>query len=304
MNWKPNPWIAAILSVVTAPLGLLYAGKPRWAGIFVATAVSIALLDFFRVFGSAFDGVLSLLAIAVSLAAAVGAYRAAKTAAERIRPLYTRWYSLLAIGGASVVAIVAFRACVYEPFKIPSTAMAPTTGIGARIIVQKFGYGHFSSYGLRFGSRPISAPLRRGDIILFDFPVDPAVTYIKRIVGMPGDHIVYRDKHLFVNGTDPRVRQLDDYLHPDQPRYSQRFLEKLDGTAFTTLQDKDIRRKPEPTQFAFRDHCVYAEDEVRCDVPAGNYFVMGDNRDNSLDSRYWGFVRSELIIGKVVKIIP
>ena len=182
--------------------------------------------------------------------------------------------------------------------------MAPTAEVGARIIVQKSGYGHFSSYGLTFGSRPISAPLRRGDIVVFDYPVDPAQTYIKRLVGLPGDRVVYRDKHLYVNGTDTRVRRLDDYLHADRPRYSQRFLDKLDGTTFATLQDKDVQRKPEPRQFAFRDHCAYTEDEVRCDVPAGNFCVMGDNRDNSFDSRYWGFVRADLVIGKVVKIIP
>ena len=300
MNWKPKPWIALVLSLVAAPLGLVYAGKPRWAGLFVVAMVSIAVLAFFRGFGGAFDWMLPLL----SIGGVILAYRAAKMAPERVRPGYTRWTSLLAIGAAYVAAVVAFRAGVYEPFKVPSTAMAPTADIGARIIVQKFGYGHFSAYGMRFGSRPISAPLHRGDIIVFDYPVNPAETYIKRIVGLPGDRVVYRDKHVFVNGIDSRVRQLDDYLHPDVPKYSQRFLDKLDGTTFTTLQDKDVRRTPEPSSFAFRDRCVYAEDEIRCDVPAGNYFVMGDNRDNSLDSRYWGFVRADLIIGKVVKIIP
>jgi signal peptidase I len=300
MNWKPKPWIALVLGLVAAPLGLLYAGKPRWAGLFVVAMVSIAVLAFFRVFGSAFDWAQSLLAIAGVMLA----YRAAKKAPERVRPGYTRWTGLVAIAVASVVTVVAFRTFAYEPFKVPSTAMAPTADIGARIIVRKFGYGHFSTYGLRFGSRPISAPLQRGDVVVFDYPVAPSETYVKRIVGLPGDHVVYRDKHVFVNGVDSRVRQLDDYLHPDRPQYSQRFLDKLDGTTFSTLQDQDVRRKLEPRQFAFRDHCVYTGEDVSCDVPAGNYFVMGDNRDNSFDSRYWGFVRSDLIIGKVVSIIP
>lgn len=304
MNWKPKPWIAVVLSLVSAPLGLLYAGKPRWAGIYVAAIMAVAVLQFFHPFDSAFDWAVTLLMIAVSVAGIVLAYRAAKRAPARIRPAYTRGTSLLAIGAAAVAAIVAFRTFVYEPFRVPSTAMAPTAEIGARIIVRKFGYGHFSTYGVKFGSRPISAPLQRGDVVVFDYPVDPKQTYVKRIVGLPGDRVVVRDKHVFVNGIDTRVRQLDDYLHPDRPQYSQRFLDKLDGTTFSTLQDKDVHRKPEPSQFAFRDRCVYADDEIRCDVPAGNYFVMGDNRDNSLDSRYWGFVRSDLIIGKVVRIIP
>ena len=301
-NWKPKPWIAVVLSVANAALGLLYAGKPRWAAIFFATTTTIAILGFFRAFGGASDSATTMLEIAAAIVGIIVAYRAAKTVPERIRPRYTRWYSLLAIGGAFAIAAVAFRAFVYEPFKIPSTAMAPTAEIGSRVIVQKFGYGHFSTYGFKLASRPVSAPLHRGDIIVFDYPVDPAETYIKRIVGLPGDRVVYRDKHVFVNGVDTRGRQLDDYLHPDLPKYSQRFLDKLDGTTFATLQDKD-KIKLEPTDFAFRDRCAYTDYDVQCDVPAGNYFVMGDNRDNSYDSRYWGFVRSDRIVGKVVKII-
>jgi len=301
-NWKPKPWIAVVLNIIVAPLGLVYAGKPRWAGIFFVTTSTIVMLAFFRAFGGLSDAIMGVVQIAAVIVGIILAYRAAKTASERIRPWYTRWYSLLAICGAFAVAIIAFRACVYEPYKIPSTAMAPTTAIGSRVIVQKFGYGHFSTLGLKFGSRPISAPLHRGDIIVFEFPVNPAEDYIKRIVGLPGDRVVYRDKHVFVNGVDTRGRQLDDYLHPDLPKYSQRFLDKLDDTTFATLQDKD-KIKLVPNDFAFRDHCVYTDYDVQCDVPAGNYFVMGDNRDNSYDSRYWGFVRADRIIGKVVKII-
>lgn len=301
-NWKPKPWIAVVLNIVVAPLGLVYAGKPRWAGIFFATATAIAILAFFRAFPGVSDAVMGTLQIAVVIVGVVLAYRAAKMAPERIRPWYTRWYGLLAIGGAFALAIVAFRSCFYEPYKIPSTSMAPTAELDMRIVVQKFGFGHVGTFGLKFASRPISAPLHRGDIIVFEFPVDPTQDWIKRIVGLPGDRVVYRDKHVFVNGVDTRGRQLDDYLHPDLPKYSQRFLDKLDDTTFATLQDKD-KIKLEPTDFAFRDHCVYTDYDVQCDVPAGNYFVMGDNRDNSYDSRYWGFVRADRIIGKVVKII-
>jgi signal peptidase I len=302
-NWTPKPWIAVVLNIVVAPIGLVYAGKPRWAGIWFITTASLAILAFFRAFGGVSDAIMGVVQIVAVIAGIILAYRAAKTAPERIRPRYTRWYSLLAIFGAFAVAIMAFRACVYEPYKIPSTSMAPTAELGSRVIVQKFGYGHISTFGLKFASGPISAPLHRGDIIVFEFPVNPKEDWVKRIVGMPGDRVVYRDKHVFVNGVDTRGRQLDDYLHPDLPKYSQRFLDKLDDTTFATLQDKDVRYKLKPNDFPLRDHCVYNEDEVQCDVPPGNYFVMGDNRDNSYDSRYWGFVRSDRIIGKVVKII-
>jgi signal peptidase I len=127
---------------------------------------------------------------------------------------------------------------------------------------------------------------------------------VKRIVGLPGDHVVYRNKHAIVNGRDSRIRQLGDYVDPNVPRYSPQFRDKLDDTEFDTLVQNDHPQlTAEPNDFPFRDHCRYSAEEFSCDVPAGNYFVMGDNRDNTFDSRYWGFVRADLIIGKVVKML-
>jgi signal peptidase I len=303
--WKPKPWIAVVLSVISAPLGLLYAAKPRLAALFLAILVSLAAIDFSHVLRNALGAIALILQIVASITGIVLAYRTAKTAPDGIQRWYSRWYGLAGIGGLLVLAVVTFRVFLYEPFRIPSSAMRPTLEVGARIIVQKIGYGHPSAYGVRIASWPLSAPLKRGDIIVFDYPVDPAQAYVKRIVGLPGDRVIYSNKQLFVNGKNSRVRQLNEYLHSDVPRFSQRFRDRLDDTEFDTLADNDKPlRANEPIPIALRDRCVFSAEEIRCDVPAGNYFVMGDNRDNSYDSRYWGFVRSELIVGKVVKIIP
>ncbi|MFL6671720.1 MAG: signal peptidase I [Massilia sp.] len=304
MNWKPNPWIAVILSILAAPFGLVYAGQLRLALLFVVILFSLGTIEFFQLLGIERDPLAWLPQYLAAIAAIILAYRTAKASPARTQPWYSRWYGLVGIGGAVLLALFLFRAFLYEPFRIPSTAMSPTVPAGSRIIVQKFGYGHYTAYGMRVSGPPPSAPLKRGDIIVFDHPGNPADVYVKRIVGVPGDQVVYRDKHLFVNGHDSRIGKMDDYLLPDMPRSLQHFRERLDDTEFETLADND---KPtgmvQPADFKLRERCVYAAGEMRCAVPAGSYFVLGDNRDNSFDSRHWGFVRSDLVVGKVVKVI-
>jgi signal peptidase I len=303
LNWKPNPWIAVVLSILAAPFGFVYAGQLRLALLFVAILVSLGTIEFFQLLGVERDPLAWLPQYVAAIAAIILAYRIAKASPARTQPWYSRWYGLVGIGGGVVLTLFLFRAFLYEPFRIPSTAMLPTVPAGSRIVVQKFGYGHYSAYGVRMSGAPRSAPLMRGDVIVFDHPGKPSDVYIKRIVGVPGDEVIYRNKHLFVNGRDSRVGKMDDYLLPDSPRL-QRFQERLDGTEFATLADNDKPgRIAEPVGFKFREHCIYAADEIRCEVPAGNYFVLGDNRDNSADSRHWGFVRSDLVVGKVVKVI-
>jgi signal peptidase I len=304
LNWKPNKWIALVLCIFVTPLGLLYANAPRVAGLYLAIAISIVACYFSRAFGSYTDLLLILAQFILLISSVIIAYRRATHAEPQAhRPWYTRWSGLVGIAAAAVIVVTSVRMFLYEPFRAPSSSMVPTVKVGSLLLVQKWGYGHFSSYGITLGKRPISAQLRRGDIIVFDYPLDPKITFVKRLAGLPGDRLIYRDNHLFVNGRDRRVRQLDDYLDTDTLRYSARYLENLDGTQFDILVDKDAGEYyPRPKEFEFKDKCVFEAKEIRCEVPPDRYFVLGDNRTNSSDSRYWGFVRSDQIVGKVVKV--
>ena len=208
------------------------------------------------------------------------------------------WWIEYAVSFFPVILFVfVLRSFVVEPFRIPSGSMLPTLQSGDLILVNKF------SYGLRLPVIDkkvvdIGKP-QRGDVFVFRYPVDPDVDYIKRVIGVPGDEVAYLNKQLTVNGKPvPRVAQ-PDFFDSDSMRYSKQFGETLDQRKYSTLNDDDRPAFiPGATEFPFADGCKYTVEGVSCKVPAGHYFMMGDNRDNSLDSRYWGFVPERNIVGK------
>ena len=199
-----------------------------------------------------------------------------------------------------VIALVFFlRSFLYEPFKIPSGSMVPTLLIGDLILVNKF------TYGIRLPIInkkiiDVNDP-QRGDVMVFKYPKDMSQDYIKRVVGVPGDKITYENKRLTVNGKPVDYTQMDNYLHDETFVYDKQFMENLTGTPHRIL-NKDGRLSTDPSQvdpnFPNYAACQYSEDKFTCIVPEGNYFMMGDNRDDSLDSRYWGFVPNKNIVGK------
>ncbi|HNH36093.1 MAG TPA: signal peptidase I, partial [Rhodocyclaceae bacterium] len=140
---------------------------------------------------------------------------------------------------------------------------------------------------------------QRGDVMVFRYPVDPSLDYIKRVVGVPGDSVAYLNKRLTINGQEIPLRKTDDYLHPGRFVYSPRFVETLGDREHETLIEADVPPFVQQTfPFPLRENCNYNTEGVVCRVPAGHYFMMGDNRDNSQDSRVWGFVPEENIVGK------
>ena len=196
-----------------------------------------------------------------------------------------------------IVAVFLLRSFLFEPFKIPSGSMIPTLLVGDLILVNKFHYG----VRLPVLNTKITegTPPQRGDVMVFRYPPKPSLDYIKRVVGVPGDEVAYINKRLTINGKAIDTSATPDFFDEDQMRYFKQFEEKLGDKPHRLLNDDD---RPAFVQgaddFAFRKNCQYSVEGVVCKVPEGQYFMMGDNRDNSLDSRYWGFVPDKNIVGK------
>lgn len=175
--------------------------------------------------------------------------------------------------------VLIIRSFIFEPFRIPSGSMMPTLFQGDFIFVKKY------AYGLRL---PVvetkfleTGEPRRGDVVVFRLPSDDSINYIKRVVGLPGDELTYERHRLTINGV-----QVDIDIDPDATRTMPSFIEQLDA----------------------RRHGILITDpsNVRADgthrVPEGHFFVMGDNRDNSQDSRFIGFIPESTLVGEAVRI--
>lgn len=182
-----------------------------------------------------------------------------------------------------VLIVFLLRGFVAEPFRIPSGSMLPTLEVGDFILVNKFAYGlRIPVWNKKvFGS---GSP-HRGDVVVFRYPEDPSVDYIKRIIGVPGDEVAYYNKVLYINGKKMPQQQIGTYHQDGSYVQYERFHEDLKTVKHDILKTD-----------------IVGTGDFVIKVPANSYFAMGDNRDNSRDSRYWGFVPDKNLIGKAFLI--
>ena len=196
-----------------------------------------------------------------------------------------------------IIIVFLLRSFLFEPFKIPSGSMIPTLLVNDLILVNKFHYG----VRLPVVNTKVldNHSPERGDVMVFRYPPKPSLDYIKRVVGIPGDEVAYLNKKLTINGKPLPKTPLPDFFDVDSMRYAKQFQETNGDRTYGLLNDDD---RPSfiagADNFQYRENCRYSTEGVVCKVPPGHYFMMGDNRDNSLDSRYWGFVPEENIVGK------
>ena len=226
--------------------------------------------------------------------------------AKRADGVAEPWWVEYAKSFFPVILVVFFiRSFLVEPFKIPSGSMIPTLQVGDFILVNKF------TYGIRLPVInkkivQLNNP-QRGDVMVFRYPENPSLDYIKRVVGLPGDTVEYHNKRLSINGVEQPQIADGDYNYAEQDL---NFIHTEKYRATLGERKYELIVNPErPTlflgsvaEFPGRENCIYDDELVRCKVPEGNYFMMGDNRDNSRDSRYWGFVPDNQIVGKAFMV--
>lgn len=182
--------------------------------------------------------------------------------------------------------VLVIRSFIVEPFRIPSGSMIPTLEIGDFIAVNKFAYGiklPINSLKIVETKRP-----KRGDVAVFKYPLDPKTPFIKRIIGLPGDKVLYMDKKLSINGTEVSYSKEGTYIGRNSMRKYTGFGEHSEK--YLSIENRILI---DPNRFSAN---------VEFEVPEGQYFVLGDNRDNSRDSRFWGFVPEKNLMGKAIFI--
>ena len=185
-----------------------------------------------------------------------------------------------------LLLVLVLRSFFYEPFQIPSGSMLPTLEVGDFILVNKYAYGlRLPVVGTKIWS--VADP-QRGDVMVFKEPANPNINFIKRVIGVPGDKIEYYDKTLTINGEKVPESFVGERMDDYDPRFGGRpvyriYDETIGGVTHEIREDLMIPNRHSEGEWV---------------VPEGHYFVMGDNRDRSNDSRAWGFVPDDLVVGR------
>ncbi|MDK2124235.1 signal peptidase I [Parachitinimonas caeni] len=247
------------------------------------------------------SAVLLIFVVASGIIAAIEKFMLApKRAASSPQPDWVEYGS-----GLFPILLVVFllRSFLIEPFQIPSSSMRPGLVVGDFILVNKF------TYGIRVPVLnniliSVNKPAH-GDVMVFINPKNTSQNYIKRVIGLPGDKVEYKNKQLSINGKPVPREEGPAYSYMEQDRGLQAltthsFYENFEGKHYATLirPDAPTYDLGQVQSFSNRDNCQYNDDGFSCVVPSNHYFMMGDNRDGSLDSRYWGFVPDDHIVGK------
>jgi len=205
-----------------------------------------------------------------------------------------------------IAFVLILRSFLWEPFQIPSGSMMPTLLDGDFILVNKFNYG-LRDPVVRNKFFEIGLP-ERGDVAVFKYPLDPKIDYIKRVIGLPGDRIIYRNKSIYIRPacqeSDAKCPDFEQVVHsfkketdsPDGSYGLSRYTSEMPNKTHDILIDNEILPR---TQHYYQQAGTQRDEFV---VPEGHYYVMGDNRDNSLDGRFWGFVPEENLVGEAVAI--
>ena len=302
-EWKPNSWIAISFGLLFQPFVFLYVNRPRYFFFYLAVALGCIFLMQYPPSAALFSagGNAQYWPYAITIACAIHAYfLSANYDVSQKRSWWARWWTTLLCVIAVYSSVFVTKTFFYDLYAIPAASMSPALNPGDHVVVSKHGFGNYSYAGIAVWQSKPTRTVQRGDIIVFKKPENETTDFIKRVIAGPGDKIYYQHKRLYLTrACDGCLEyELIDNVEIENTAASgiSQYLETLDGQKFLIQQNM---AKPDLIQHYFRQQGMRSGEWL---VPAGHYFVMGDNRDNSLDSRYWGFVPEQNIVGKAVFI--
>jgi len=278
MNAKPKIWFACCLALFLQPLAHLYAGSIKWAAGYLLLALAVGTGDVWLQLHSLPMAEYAPLRISFALVSVLHILLILRKYPENfVRKWYSRWYGLIGCLLLMFAVVVGVRGFAFESFRVPSYSMSPGINPGDIVLVEKWGYGHYSYLGLPLYKTQMTKKLQRSDLVVFESPKDPKANFVKRVVGLPGDEVTLNAKSLSING----LKVPHDLISRESKQ--QIFFESLNQRRYKII--------------LYSDRIGLSQTWT---VPDGHYFVMGDNRDNSNDSRYWGYLAQGQILGKVV----
>ncbi|WP_238116243.1 signal peptidase I, partial [Vibrio cincinnatiensis] len=273
INWKPKAWIAILLGIILQAFTFLYLNRPRLFGLYFFLSCIVSLIDW---------KYQTLFAAIFSIICPIHAYIVVKNfEGSSERGWYSKWWGIPAIYVVFFSTVFLFRSFLYEPFLFPSASMQPTIDKGNHLIVKKLGYRTYGTNGVSLAGGEIASPelMQRGKLYAF-YPPHKEVPFVNRLIALPGDRIVVKGNDITINGAVLATNLL--YEKDQLVVYEQ----QLGGITYLIQRMKMLPSR----------------DMEEIVVPEGSYFFMGDNRDNSADSRFWGYVSSDSIIGEVVYV--
>ena len=273
MEWKPKGWIAILIGIFLQPFTFLYVNKVRLFWIYFLITVVLGIADFY------FN---SFITISLSVICPLHAYLSIKRYDESLkRNWYSRWWGIPSIYLAMLAPIFIIRSFFYEPYSIPASSMSPSVNLGDLIIIKKWGYRSYGTYGVSILDTEVQEKelIKRGNIYTF-YPPNNDKAFIKRLIGLPGDDIEIKQGVISINEKIIQSKIISQL--PDEDIYEE------------TLGDTTYNIKITP------QHRLLIDVELK--VPEDEYFFLGDNRDRSSDSRMWGTVPSSDFIGELVYI--
>lgn len=273
VEWKPKGWIAILIGIFLQPFTFLYVNKVRLFWIYFLIAAALGIIDLYYS---------SFITISLSVICPLHSYLSIKRYDESLkRNWYSRWWGIPLIYLIMLAPIFIIRSFFYEPYTIPASSMSPSVNLGDLIIIKKWGYRSYGTHGISILDTEVQEKdlIKRGSIYAF-YPPHNDKAFIKRLVGMPGDNIEIKQGIISINGKVIESKFISQSSEEDI--YEE------------TLDDSTYNIKIMPLRRLLID--------VELKVPEDEYFFLGDNRDNSSDSRIWGTVPSSDFIGELVYI--